>query len=247
MRYIHPALAVRQADLVFAITGGVDAKLALLQSLEAVRSDAVYADLSSSSPHLKSELSVYAGKRDLDFVDVALMSMVPGHGLATPSLAAGTGAERYIDFVNGLGGHVQSVEGPAGSAAAKKLLRSIMMKGTAAVLVEAVRAGAAYDDLEWLWSNINTELSNADGEWMHRLITGSKVHARRRRGEMEAAAAMLDEAEIPSVMTNAVIASLTELLDGGELPDLPHAGADASLPTPPLTASQRITEDDVDG
>lgn len=242
MRRAHPALAVRPADLILAVTPGADAKLALLQSLEAIRSDALYADLSSSSPHLKLELANFAEKRDLDFADVALMSMVPGNGLATPSLTAGPGAERYCDLVNGLGGRAETVDGGPGAAAARKLLRSVMMKGTAAVLVEAVRAGAVYDDLEWLWSNVEVELANADGDWMRRLITGSKVHARRRKSEMEAAASMLEDADVPSSMTRAVIASLDELQAGGELPELPRPDGEPHRPSPPRSAAERASE-----
>lgn len=219
-RFVHPALAARSADLVLGVTGGADAKLALLQSLDAMRSDALYADLSTASPQTKSDLAGFAGTRDLDFADVALMSMVPGRGLATPSLACGAGATRYGDLVTELGGQVEVVDGPPGTAAAKKLLRSVMMKGTAAVLVEAVRAGAAVDDLDWLWHNIGAELAGADNEWMRRLIVGSKAHALRRTAEMEAAVSMLDEIGTPSAMTRATVESLAELADG-ELPELP--------------------------
>ncbi len=241
-RFVHPSLAVRPADLVLSITSGADAKLALLQSLEAIRTEAVYADLSSSSPQLKNELADHAGKRDLDFADVALMSMVPGNGVATISLAAGTGAPRYVELVNELGGRAQVVEGPPGTAVSKKLLRSVMMKGTAAVLVEAVRAGAAVDDLEWLWSTITAEVSGADERWIRRLIEGSKTHAARRKDEMSAAADMLDDIGLPSVMTRATVESLDELIDG-ELPELPtDIGRTLSTPVPPRSAAERAAE-----
>lgn len=240
-RFVHPSLAVRPADLVLSVTSGVDAKLALLQSLEAIRSDAVYADLSSGSPQMKVDLAEYAAKRDLDFADVALMAMVPGNGLATPSLAAGSGADRYTETLNELGGRVETVGGPPGTAAAKKLLRSIMMKGTAAVMVEAVRAGAAIDDLEWLWSNLSAEVGGADERWMRRLVTGSKTHAERRKAEMEAAAELLGDLDVPSVMTRATVESLAQLIDG-DLPELPDLeGRPALTAIPPIPAAERTT------
>lgn len=241
-RFVHPSLAVRHADVVLGLTAGSDAPLALLQSLEAIGTESVYADLSTGSPQLKTELAGYAASRSIPFADVALMSMVPGNGLATPSLASGTGAEEYEGILNQLGGRVEFVDGPPGTAAAKKLLRSVMLKGTAAVLIEAVQAGAAFDDLDWLWSNLNREITGADEQWMRRLTTGSKTHARRRKAEMEAAATMLEDLDSPSVMTRATIASLGELIDG-ELPDLPdvvglpdgpedeHEGDREELPT----------------
>lgn len=219
-RVAHPSLGARNADLVVGVTAASDSTLALLQAIDVIRDDAVYADMSTGSPQLKSELAGFAAKRDLDFADVALMAMVPGNGLATPALASGTGAGRYCELINSAGGKTEELNGPPGTAAAKKLLRSVMMKGTAAVLIEAVRAGAALDDLDWLWSNIRHELEGADEKWMRRLTTGSKVHAKRRKAEMEAAASMLDELDVAPVMTRATIASLAELLDG-DLPDLP--------------------------
>ncbi len=237
-RFVHPALAVRSADVVLGVTGGADAKLALLQSLEAIRSDALYADLSTSSPNLKSELAHFADRRALDFADVALMSMVPGNGMATPSLVSGTGAQRYRELFGEYGGHVDMIDGPAGSASAKKLLRSVMMKGMAAVLLETVRAGAVYDDLEWLWDEMGSELAGADEEWIRRLITGAKTHARRRLGEMEAAADMLEAAEVAPIMTRAAAASLSELMMGGDVPELPRPVRDPNLPSPRSAADR---------
>ena len=239
-RFAHPSLAVRFADLVLAITGGADAKLALLQSLEAIRPDALYADLSSSSPELKNELAEHAGKRDLDFADVALMGIVPGNGVATTSLVSGSGANRYMETMNGFGGRVETVVGPPGTAVSKKLLRSIMMKGISAVMVEAVQAGASVDDLDWLWSTMANEITAADERWMRRLIVGSKQHAGRRLGEMEAAAQMLEGLGLSSTMTRATVASLTELIDG-ELPPLPEPDgtsiALAGTPKPTIVPS----------
>ena len=241
-RFVHPSLAVRPADLVLSVTSGSDAKLALLQSLEAIRSDAIYADLSSSSPQLKSDLATYAERRELKFADVALMSMVPGNGVATISLASGSGAGRYVELLNEHGGRAQVVEGPPGTAVSKKLLRSVMMKGTAAVMIEAVRAGAEVDDLEWLWSTITTEVTGADERWVRRLITGSKVHAARRTDEMQAAADMLTDLGLPAVMTQATVQSLTELVDG-ELPTLPESdGRARANHMPPRSSAERAAE-----
>ena len=234
-RFVHPSLAVHDADLVLALTAGSEAELALLQSLEAIGPGAVYGDLSTCSPATKRHLAGIAAGRRLPFADVALMAMVPGNGVATPSLAAGPGAAGYAQLLAPLGARVEVLDGPAGAAAAKKLLRSVMMKGTAAVVVEAMRAGAAADDLAWLWANLADEIAGADEAWLARLYTGSRTHARRRLAEMSAAAELLDELAVPSTMTRATVQGLTELLDG-DLPDLPDGpdpgAADAAAPRP---------------
>ena len=136
VRRVHPALAVRPADVVLSATAGSDARLALLQSIDAIEPGTIYADVSTAAPGWKLELADEAVRRELDFVDVALLGVVPGRGLATPALAAGLGARRLADLLNPLGARLSPVEGPPGTATAKKLLRSVAMKGMAAVFVE---------------------------------------------------------------------------------------------------------------
>lgn len=237
-RFVHPALAVRNADLVLSVTGGAEAKLAMLQSLDAIRSDALYADFSTASPSLKNELAAIAGKRELEFADVALMSSVPGQGLGTPALVAGSGAVRCASLINDLGGRMEPIDGPPGAAAAKKLLRSVMIKGTAAVLIESLEAGAAIDDIEWLWENLAAEITSADRSWLRRLVAGSKTHAQRRIHEMEAAEDMLDGLSVPAPMTRATIESLNRLLDT-DPPELPFPPVPVDLESSVL----RPTED----
>ncbi len=221
-RVVHPALAVRNAEMVLSLTSEADSKLAMLQAIEAIASDALYADLSTSSPTVKIDLEAMAERKGFDFTDVALLAMVQGHGLATPSLASGPGAERYADIINRYGGYVEPLAAATGVAAGRKLLRSVMMKGFAAVILEAVEAGAAADDLTWLWRNLSSEIERADDDWLRRMVLGSRVHARRRHDEMMSATAMLQALGIDPIMTSATAATLARLLEGeSELPALP--------------------------
>jgi len=228
-RRVHPALALRpvdrSVDLVMAATGAGEARLALLQAIDAIDAGTLYADVSTAAPGHKLDLADEAIRRDIDFVDVALMGMVPGRGLATPALAAGPGAARLAEMVNPLGARVEPINGPPGTATAKKLLRSVAMKGISSVLVEAVRAGAAADDLDWLWANLIDELGGADEGWLRRLIEGSTRHARRRMEEMEAAVSLLEAMEVSPTMTRSTVVSLRNLVDGSEIPDLPPPSA----------------------
>lgn len=221
VRRVHPALAVRPVDLVVAATAGLDARLALLQAIDAIEPDTVYADLSTAAPGVKMGLADEASQRDLAFVDVALMGMVPGRGLSTPALASGAGAARLAELLNPLGARVEPITGLPGAASVKKLLRSVMMKGVAAVVLEAMRAGVAADDLDWLWDHLVGELEGADESWVRRLIEGSGVHAVRRLDEMEAAVAMLEGMGVEPTMTRSTVASLEDLAVDGEIPELP--------------------------
>ena len=221
-RVVHPALAVRNAEVILSLTSEADSKLAILQAIEAISPDALYADLATSSPTVKIDLEHMAQRKGFTFTDVALLAMVPGNGLATPSTASGPGAQRYADAINPLGGYVEPLAAATGVAAGRKLLRSVMMKGFAAVTVEAVEAGAAADDLSWLWRNLSTEIERADEDWLRRLVLGSKLHAARRHGEMVSATAMLRALGVDPVMTTATATALESLIDDAvELPELP--------------------------
>src|SRR5688500_13459126 len=77
-RHDRPTAAVRDADFVIALTAARDARIAIEQALADIPPTALYADFSTSSAGLKRELATVAAGRNLPFVDVALVSIVPG-------------------------------------------------------------------------------------------------------------------------------------------------------------------------
>jgi 3-hydroxyisobutyrate dehydrogenase-like beta-hydroxyacid dehydrogenase len=134
----------------------------------------------------------------LAFADVALMSPVPGKGLATPALVSGTGSGRYAEKMNVLGGRVTALAGPAGLAATRKLLRSVFYKGMAMAALEALEAARRAGHEEWLRQNIVDELVASDERTLARLETGTVRHALRRSHEMAAATELLEELGVPA-------------------------------------------------
>ena len=88
------------------------------------------------------------------------MTTVPDNGLYTPALAAGDGARRYVDIFNEIGVPVEHVSDSPGDAAIRKLLRSVTIKGLAALLIEAMRAGEKAGCSEWLWGNLAGQLAD---------------------------------------------------------------------------------------
>jgi 3-hydroxyisobutyrate dehydrogenase-like beta-hydroxyacid dehydrogenase len=128
----EPTAAVSGCDLVLALTPGSEARGALARVLDSLVGPTVYADLSTAAPTLKADLAGMVAARGARFADVALMSPVPGRGLATPALVSGDGSEWYAAEINRRGGNVVVVGPEAGEAATRKLLRSVLMKGLAA-------------------------------------------------------------------------------------------------------------------
>ena len=145
----------------------------------------MYADLNTAAPALKRELAALVGVR---FADVALLGPVPARGLGTPALVSGDGAAAFAALLAPLGMPVELVSETPGDAAARKLLRSVFMKGLAAAALESLEAARAAGDEEWLEREL-TEVIGA--ELLERLLEGSRVHAARRVEEMEAACELL--------------------------------------------------------
>lgn len=221
--HADPRDAVAGADLVIALTAAADATEALCQALEAIPTAALYADLTTASAARKRELAVIAGHRGLAFVDAALMSPVPGKGIRTPQLASGPGAVRYAEMLTAAGAPVTAIGGAPGDAATHKVLRSIVMKGLATLVIEAMRAGEAAGLGEWLWRHLVAEVTAADEALLRRLVEGTAPHAARRRQEMEGAVELLEELGVAALMSQATVKSLQHAAERG-VPDLPSAG-----------------------
>jgi 3-hydroxyisobutyrate dehydrogenase-like beta-hydroxyacid dehydrogenase len=211
------------ASLVISLTTAHESQAAFRAAAPGVAPGALYADLNTASPGLKQRLAADAAAAGVQFADVAIMSIVPGHGIRAPMLVSGPAAEAVAAALNRLGGAAQVLPGPPGTAATRKLVRSVFYKGLAAAVTEALRAGRAAGCEDWLRGNITEELTAAGPGTVDRMEQGSITHAVRRADEMAAAAELLDDLNIPSRITTATLAWLTQL------------AAEAATPTPPGT------------
>lgn len=216
----NPSDAVTGSNLVLSLTGSVDARTALQQALAAIPTDAVYADFASASAGLKRELADIADSRGIRFCDVALMAMVPGNGIHTPSMFSGNGAATLQSVLAPLGMPVDVVSEIPGDAAERKLLRSVVIKGTAALLIESLQGAHKAGCAEWLWKNLVDEFSAMDKSMMQRLVEGTEVHAERRFHEMRASAQQLQELGIEPVMTDSTVRNLQQVMNIG-VPKIP--------------------------
>jgi 3-hydroxyisobutyrate dehydrogenase-like beta-hydroxyacid dehydrogenase len=222
-RHEAPSTAVQHAVAVLAVTAAADAETAVLQALDDIPVSAVYADLSTASAEHKRRLARLADRRSLAFADVALMSTVPGSGLATPQLASGAGAAGYVALVRELGAQVEVIGEQPGDAATRKLLRSVVTKGLAALLIEVMRAATEAGLAGWAWEHLTSELTTLDEAFLRRLVEGTAPHAERRLHEMEAVSQLLTDLGVEPRMTNAIVDSLRAARTHPP-PALPDAG-----------------------
>ena len=219
-RVTDPRSAVGGADLVMAATAATDAMHALVQALEEIPAGAVYADLATASPVRKQHLAAVAATRSLAFADVALMAMVPGNGLYAASLASGPGAARYAALLAPASVPVEVVGDEPGLAATRKLLRSVVLKGLPALLIESLRAAEAAGLATETWQNVVGQLETLDAGFLRRLLEGTDTHSERRLAEMQAGVELLESLGITPTMTSATVESLRRMPTEG-LPALP--------------------------
>lgn len=215
-----PSGSTRAATLDEAVTGA-DIVLSLVPASVAVEvarvasgalgRGALYGDCAAGSPSDKQAAARTVEAAGGYFADVALMAPVPGNGIATPALLAGSGASALADRLTGWGMPATVVSETPGDAAARKLLRSVFMKGLAAVLGEALDAAQRFGCYDWLRAEITDTLSRADGALVDRLEHGTVRHAPRRVYEMEAAVQVLREQDARTELSEATLQRLRAL------------------------------------
>ncbi|MDP4507086.1 NAD(P)-dependent oxidoreductase [Nonomuraea turcica] len=214
--------AVRGADLVIAVTTGADSVAACAESCPYVKPGAVYADLSTSAPGDKRRIAELVESAGATAVDGAIMAPIPLRGLATPILASGRDADRFAAFANAHGMEVAPIGGSPGDAAARKLLRSVLVKGLSALVIESRRAAEAAGLGEWFWGHLLETVTDADEQFVMRLLRGAGQHSVRRVHEMHAATRMLAELGVDHTMTAATAATLEQVARSG-IPDIGDA------------------------
>jgi len=208
------ARAVERADLVLSMVGGDAAAQAANAAFPAMKEGALFADMNTMAPQAKTDLAAVAASAGVQFVDVAIMAPVPRAGAATRLLVAGSPAQQFAELFPIRQAPIQIVGTSVGAAAELKLLRSVFMKGLAALVIESVTASEQSGSREWMIAEIANELGDSGEQLVERLIDGTTKHAIRREHEMEDAEKHLDGVRSPSWMTRGTIQWLHHIVSG---------------------------------
>jgi len=199
------ARAVQGADVVLSLVSASSAASALDEALPAMDAASVFADMNTSGPDEKRRLAAVAAERGIPFVDVAILAPVPRARIDTPLLLSGSGVARLRPLLQRLGIPSTDVGAEPGAAAKLKLLRSIFMKGLAAVVVESVTAAKIVGAEDWLIDQIASELGVSGRGAVDHLLEGTVKHAVRREAEMIEVRELLESFDAPHPMTDGTI------------------------------------------
>jgi 3-hydroxyisobutyrate dehydrogenase-like beta-hydroxyacid dehydrogenase len=197
--------AVRDADVVASLVGASAALQVARSAWEHLRSGAIFADMNTGSPTDKRRMAEEAEVAGIVFADVAIMAPVPRAGDRTQLIVSGPGAGRLAELWGALGIPVISVGPEAGDAAGLKLLRSVFMKGLAALIFESLTAAERLGSAAWIRDEITGELGPDGAALVERLIAGTRQHAERREHEMRDVAEFLGSLDSPGWMTESTI------------------------------------------
>lgn len=201
--------AAQGADVILSVNWASVAIEVAIEVAPVLEAGQLYADLNTASPQNKRDVAELIEKTGASFIDAALMAPVPPKGLGTPVYVSGSGAERFAQKMSPIGMPITVLDEQAGNAATHKLIRSIMYKGVAAVVMECLEAAEALGLERYARAQMMTILQ--DEAMIDRFVEGSKQHAQRRQHEMEAVVELLDSIGVSGFTSRASVAKLKEL------------------------------------
>lgn len=202
------AAAAEGADVILSMNLATAALEVVAEVAPVLREGQVYAEANTASPGLKREAAARVEARGARFADVAIMAPVPPLGMRTPLWVAGSGAASFERRLAPLGLDVTVLAGEAGTAATRKLIRSVAYKGIAAVVMECLAAARKLDLEAYARGQIATLV---DEEMIDRFEAGSRAHARRRIHEMDAVAELLRSIDVEPRLSRAARDALADL------------------------------------
>lgn len=203
--------AVKNADIIFSVNYTSESKAIAKEVLSSLKEGAIYCEMNTSAPTTKQGIASILQPAHILFVDLAIMAPVPPKGIKVPLLASGNGAKLLAELVAPYPLNLSVLSDKVGEAAGRKLLRSIVYKGVAAVICEAMEAGQHFGLEEYIRTQINSIIGKNDA-LIDRFVKGSRTHAKRRMHEMEAVVNMLEEAELTAFMAKGSVKNLEKYL-----------------------------------
>jgi len=203
--------AVRETDMVIsAVTAA--------SSFEAARSVAphlsgnpYYLDINSVSPGRKQDTAKLLAER-ARYVDVAVIAPIHPARHRTPLLISGAHAEEVTPLLRELEMQLTVVGPETGSAAAIKMIRSVMIKGMEALTLECFLAAERAGVLEEVTVSLKNNYPTLD--WTRIAdynLERMASHGERRAAEMEESASTLRELGLDPLMVESTVKRQREM------------------------------------
>jgi len=197
--------AVRETDVIIsAVTAAssVDAARSVASHLVG---NPYYLDINSVSPGRKQDTAQLLGE-GARYIDVAVIAPIYPARHRTPLLISGPHSEQISPLLRELDMQFTVVSPQTGSAAAIKMIRSVMIKGIEALTLECFLAASKAGVLEEVTASLKNNYPTLD--WtkiadynLERMAS----HGERRAAEMEESAATLRELGLEPLMVDSTV------------------------------------------
>lgn len=195
--------AVSDCDVVISLVTADQALDAAAAAAPCLSPGTLYLDMNSVAPATKTAAAEIIEKYSGHYLDVALMAPVQPKALAVPLLLAGAQGKRGLEDLAALGfSNIRCVGEDVGTAAAIKMIRSVMVKGMEALAAECCFAADAAGVLDEVARSLGSGWIDQTNYKLDRMM----VHGLRRAAEMEESAKTLAALGTPFAMTEATVA-----------------------------------------
>jgi 3-hydroxyisobutyrate dehydrogenase-like beta-hydroxyacid dehydrogenase len=205
--------ALTGADWVMSAVSGSQARTVAERVAGAAPAGAWYLDLNSSDPDEIRSAAALLEPRGWRVIDAGVMGPAPLTGHRTPIVLSGPHAAEAAAELSTWGFDVSVVGTEPGQASALKLLRNLIGKNFAAVVIEALLAAELLGVRETMETYVLEALQmDHPVQRVDRWVSGTVVHAGRRLKEQAASAAFVERAGGLSSMTRGTCDLLSAIL-----------------------------------
>ncbi len=208
--------AIADADVVLSLNSSTVAVRVAEQIAPLLADDAIYADLNTGTPALKRKLAALF--RPGVFADVAVMKPVPGLAEKVPLGVSGDAAHEFIARMERFGMSLDYVSEMPGEATARNLIRSLLAKGMAGVIIDSLWAAESMGLHDWAYDEILREFDSMSASTAKHYLTGTAQHVKRRQIEMVDVVEMLTEVGYESTMVAPIEFTYGRVLHGKKIP-----------------------------
>ena len=196
--------ATADADLVICAVTAAQTRTAAEQIARDVRKDAFVLDVNSASPRTKTACAHIVDGARARYVESAVMSSVPPHGIRVPMLLGGAHAQALHPTLVALGFDAAVGSPELGVVSAVKLCRSVVIKGMEALFIESMLAARHYGVEDDVLASLAETFPSLDWErqatWFWQRVV---QHGKRRAEEMREAAVTVTDAGVVPRMASA--------------------------------------------
>ena len=187
--------AVAGADLVISAVTAAETLTAAEAIASATRPGTFVLDVNSASPQTKTRCAERVARAGGRYVEAAVMSSVPPHGIRVPMLLGGPHAETLQPLLAQLGFDAKVGAHAFGVVSAIKLCRSVMVKGMEALAIESLLTARRYGVEREVLASLAETFPGLDWERQASYFWRRVVqHGRRRAEEMREAAVTVSDA-----------------------------------------------------